>query len=101
MNALKTLVIVMGIAILAGMTILVAVVVQRMTHRNAGDEPVQPVRASGAPDLALALGARIRETQLSGGRLVLRVEEGAGEKLYILDTADGHVVATVTAGARP
>lgn len=95
MRALKALVAVLGIAVVVAATVLVTVIAQR-----AGGLRGAPVTAS----VPLPDGARIVETRMDGGRILLRMTlPNADERLLILDAATGESVATydLTAGGGP
>ena len=88
MAGLKTLVIVMGIAIIAGATVVVTTVVQR--GGKLGGEPV----ARGA--ISLPTGARVMETRMDKGRILLRMElAGGGERVLIVDAKTGAPIAVL------
>lgn len=53
--------------------------------------------AGATATFQLPPGARIVEMQSQPGRLILRVRDGAGEEIDLLDTQDGHLVGQVKA----
>ncbi|MGE0650987.1 MAG: hypothetical protein AB7P12_04465 [Alphaproteobacteria bacterium] len=106
MGALKTLVVVMGVAILIGASILVTLIVERgrrlAAAPNVGQVAGQAVEQAAAPApaairehrLALPKGARVLETRLDNGRILLRAAlDGGGEALFVFDAASGRLVA--------
>jgi hypothetical protein len=104
MRALKVLVIVMGVLLVAGIVALGFGVQYRMNHPrppSAAGAPVAAGPAAGAPNaltLDLPPGARVVGAEASGDRLVVRVElaAGGGEELLIVNLATGAPIATVT-----
>jgi hypothetical protein len=85
MAGLKTLVIVMGIAILVGATVLVTTIIQR------GGMLGQPM-ARGV--IHLPAGARVMETRFDGGRILLRLAlAGGGARILIVDAETGAHIA--------
>ena len=74
MARLKTLVIVMGIVIIAGATVVVTTIVQRGIVQRGGalGEPV----ARGV--IHLPPGARVMETRMDGGHILLRLALAGG-----------------------
>jgi hypothetical protein len=83
MGAIKAVVIGMGVLILAGFVVVAATLISRMQD---GDDPRQPFQNL----VTLPPDARVVETLLGDGRIVLRVEAGDGsQSLLILNVADG------------
>jgi hypothetical protein len=106
MQALKALVIFMGILIMAGMALLVYGLV---TRTGGGDEMAGGQGAGGAAPLSAPFGAldlivpdgcSIAGSELSGGHLVVRftgqVERGC-QQLVIVDLASGQELGRVKA----
>jgi hypothetical protein len=99
-NALKAIVIIMGLMILAALTLLGAIVAGRFTHRTA-ERPEAISAAPGsaayvAPGIDLPQGAQVEKMTLAGNRLVLDVALPNGEgELIILDVATGKRVGTI------
>jgi hypothetical protein len=96
MGALKTLVVVMGVAILIGASVLVTLIFER-GRRLAATPPVERTAAAGSPAgahrLALPAGTRVVESRLDGGRILLRAAlAGGGEALFVFDAASGRLV---------
>jgi hypothetical protein len=98
MGALKTLVVVMGVAILIGASVLLTLIVER-GRRLAATPPVEGAAAAGLPAvgahrLALPAGARVVESRLDGGRILLRAAlAGGGEAVFVFDAASGRLIA--------
>ena len=103
MKALKALVIVMGVLIVAALTVVVVTVVQRAgapepgtAHRAGAPAPSVPIAGAPAPgfgetDIALPRGTSVVETRTGDGRIVLRVQDGAGgnQALVVIDARTG------------
>ncbi len=102
MAGLKALVIGMGIAIIIAATVLVTTIVQRGVDMN-GARGTAAAPAAGA--IALPAGARVVETRMDGGRVLLRLTFADGaQRLLIVDAQTGARLALhdlVTEGARP
>jgi hypothetical protein len=93
MRALKILVIVMGVMILAGFSGIVIVIAGRLTHGAPGNAPSQPFTA--AP-IELPAGARIETIGVSSDRLVLDIVRPDGEhRLLIIDIATGRQLGAI------
>lgn len=112
MQALKALVIVMGILIVIGVGVVIVTIYQRLGARFAVQEaapqaevapPAElPARAFGARDVALPPGAVVEEMATSGERLVLRLRlEGGGRRILVLDLSDGRVLGTLNLETAP
>jgi hypothetical protein len=85
MAGLKTLVIVMGIAVIVGATVVVTTIIQR---GGALGEPV----ARGT--INLPAGARVMETRIDGGRIMLRLSLQDGrQRIVIVDAETGAPIA--------
>lgn len=92
MAGLKTLVIVLGIAIIIGVTAVVMTLIQRAGSLGGG-----PAAATAIP---LAAGDRVLESDLDGERILLRVRAADGaERLVIVRAGDGRVLAVYALGA--
>ena len=104
MRALKALVIVMGIAIIAGLAVLVTLILERGSRLAREESPAAVTQAvpGGVRALALPAGARVLETRLDDGRIALRVTltEG-GEAVFLFDAASGRLLMRydIAAGA--
>ena len=106
MRALKALVIVMGILIVAGTAVIAVTLARRSADdgaaRTGGDAAV------AAPRIELPAGARVVETALDGTRIALRIVLADGtERIIVIDTETGRrtgavdvVPAAAAAGAR-
>lgn len=87
MQALKALVITLGILILVAFGFLVYGVA---TQVDPGPEDVQVSGAFGETRVTIPAGSRVLETQLGGGRIVVRVAKpDGGEALVLIDAATG------------
>lgn len=105
-NALKAIVIIMGLMILAGLTLLGAIVAGRFAHRS--EEPVAaPAPRAGASaytaaPLGLPPGARVNTMTIGGDRLVLDVAlPGGDDELVILNLATGRTIGTIPLHTAP
>jgi hypothetical protein len=83
MRALKVLVVVMGVMIVAGVVVLVATIAQRMNPPKvatpaAFDEPA---------------GTRIAQVSAAGDRVVLLLQGGGPDRVAVLDLRTGQVIA--------
>lgn len=86
MRALKALVITLGIAIIVAATVLATLIVQRTGSLG---------RAPASGTISIPAGARIVESRLDEGRILLRLTLPSGdERLVILDAATGESLAT-------
>ncbi len=112
MKALKALVIIMGVAIVAGLTVMVIALVQRAGDGGAPTPAatarmpgalVPSAAGAGAPapgfgetTVALPPGAVIVETATGGGRIVLRIRDlDGGSALVVIDAATGRRLGLV------
>ena len=104
MKALKTLVIVMGILILAGIAVIGVTLYNRANRPGglAGTPPAAaPADRIADGSLGLPAGSRIRGLAGAGGRVVVHVELPSGaEELVILDPASGAVVGRLSVADR-
>ena len=111
MRALKALVIVMGVLILAGMGLVAYAIVKRVAAPERVAQPAAPsaLPASAAPphpfgpvEISLPSGARIARTRTSGERLIVELElAGGGERLLVIDLATGGLVGTIDLKPQP
>ena len=88
MRALKVLVVVLGVLLVAGFAVVVVTIMSRMGQRAA------PVAARLAPfgntTLTLPADSLIMEVQGAGDRILLRLDLADGtEMLLVLDAATG------------
>lgn len=98
MRALKVIVIVMGVLLVAGVVALGFAVEYRINHPRATATPAPGAGPGTLPTTTLDLpaGARVVGAEASGDRLVVRVELAAGgEELIVVNLATGTPVATV------
>jgi len=87
MHAVKILVVVMGVMILAGVAILIIVIAGRLPSRHAAATASQPFAA--AP-IELPAGARIESMGVATDRLVLNLVLPDGNRqLVLIDLATG------------
>lgn len=94
MQALKALVIVFGVLILIAFGFLVYGLLTRV--ETAGTAKPATGADFGETHLSIPKGARVIETRIGEGRLVLRLEKaGGGEALLIVDPATGRRVGVV------
>ena len=107
MAGLKALVIIMGIAIIVAATVLVTVMVQRAGDLAAGGgqaaapAAVSSGAAPGHSRIDLPAGARVVDSDIDGGRILLRIAlVGGGERLLVIDAATGQRLAVHELGAK-
>jgi flagellar basal body-associated protein FliL len=97
MRALKILVIVLGVLLVAGTAALVWAVANRINHPPAPSAPA----AASASEVELPPGARIVSTEASGDRLIVRLSLSDGsEELLIFNLGNGARVATIRLRAK-
>jgi len=93
MRALKLLVILMGVLLVAGMGTIVALIVHRVAVL---DEGVAAAPGFDRASVELPAGASVLGTSAVNGRLVVRVGLAAGgEELILIDPQSGRRVGTV------
>ena len=96
MKALKVLVILMGLAIVAGFAVIAFSLAGRMSSERLAE--AEPWRAS----LALPDGCRLGEAQLDQNRVLIRLEGaeslGCGG-LLLLDARSGELLGRIEPGA--
>ncbi len=96
MRSIQALVIVMGILIVGGMTLVGYQIVT-----TVGESPAAPA-PFGEVELALPPGARVLDMAAIDDRLVLRVEGGDGrQRLLVLDPSTGALVGTIVLTQAP
>jgi hypothetical protein len=83
MRALKILVVVMGVMIIAGVVILGVTVVRRMS----------PAPLAASAPLDEPAGTHIAQVSASGDRVVLLLQGGGPDRLVVLDLRNGAVVS--------
>ena len=107
MNALKAVVIVMGILIVVGAGVVVVTIINRLgaPAEETGFPPAAPAAAPtvfGSRDLDLPAGARIVETHADAGRLYLRVRLAGGEeRVLVIDPGTGATLGILRVPAGP
>lgn len=90
MRALKTLVIGMGVLIVAGLVVLVVAAVDRTGGGKSSDAAFSPA------SISLPAGSEIVETRVGDGRIVLRLKLADGDaRLVVIDAATGRLTGTV------
>ena len=91
MRGLKTLVMVMGVMLVAGFAGLVVVIAMRLAHR-----PPAPPTAFSAPPIQLPHGSIIGTISVGPDRIVLQVDLADGTvQLLIIDLATGKQIGTI------
>ncbi len=90
MQALKALVVVMGVLIIAGLAVIVATIVSRATHSGALITPGAAVLLD-EPD-----GTHVGETALANGALALTLVGGGPDRVVVVDLASGRVLRRVS-----
>ena len=106
MRVLKTLVIGMGLLIIAGTVVLAVMLAQRTDGERASGGTAPTAGTSGGAVIPsrvdLPAGARILETALDGDRIALRIAlSGGGEHVVVIDVRTGRRIATIDLGPRP
>ena len=99
MRALKVLVVVMGVLLLAGVAVVIVTIMTRLAQHPAATAAAamegRPV-PFGTTTLALPAGARVIEMQSAGRRLALHLRHADGsEALLILDPDTGTEIGTI------
>ncbi|MFQ5776120.1 MAG: hypothetical protein ACE5GS_16495 [Kiloniellaceae bacterium] len=98
MQALKALVVVMGLLIMASLALLAYGLVTRLSEGTDG-----PGRL-GEVSLPLPAGCAIAEARSQEGRLILRIDGPAErdcQQVVVIDLSDGRVLGRVTAAPGP
>lgn len=94
MQALKVLVVIMGLMILAGLTLLGAVIASRMAHRPPAAPP--STAAFSAAPIDLPAGARIAAIKVGTDRLVLDIVLADGNhQLLVIDLSTGRRLGAI------
>lgn len=91
MQALKFLVVAMGVLIVAGTVTLVVVLVQRAGGNTAASLPPM--------SLNLPVGSRILGIAGAKDHFAVHVQRPDGDRILLLDPSSGRVVGEVTPGA--
>lgn len=95
MAALKAIVVIMGLMILAGLTLLGAIIAGRLAHRPAATS-ASSTPAFVAPGIDLPAGAAIERMTIAGDRLVLDMALPDGNRqLLLIDLATGRRLGTI------
>ena len=95
MQALKVLVIIMGVLIIVAVTVLAYGLVTRVSTSGGGSP-----RGLGEVDLALPAGCAIAAAESDGERLIVRVDgpaERGCQEVVVIDISDGTVLGRVKA----
>ncbi|HUK11077.1 MAG TPA: hypothetical protein VLX09_24640 [Stellaceae bacterium] len=98
MRALKILVVVMGVALVAGLAVIIGTIAYRASHMGTAAALATPGRphAFGNATVRLPPDASIVEMQGVGSRLVLRLKRSDGSQaLLVLDSDSGNVLGTI------
>ncbi len=109
MQILKALVVIMGVLIIAGFTVLGVELYKRIADPNrAASLAADSERAASSREAArgpaevtldLPAGSRIGEMLVVGNRVLFKVTLSQGpDRLYVMDPRSGAVTATITAG---
>jgi hypothetical protein len=92
MRALKVLVVVMGVLLIAGFAVVVVTIMGRMTQKAAPVAPAVTAHLTpfGNATVTLPPDALVMEVQGAGDRILLRLDLRDGsEMLLVLDAATG------------
>ncbi len=98
MQALKVLVVVMGLAIVAILAVIIVTVVQRIDAGSAKGE------GFGEVALAVPEGCALAQVEAAEGRLVLRIDGPRGrgcQQAVVLDAESGQVLGRITLAPGP
>ena len=90
LRVLRTVVIILGIAIVAAFTLMIVFSVQKLMNKPEGAVPA-------AFDLGLPEGAVIKDYSIEGERMAVRVQTPSGEEIVIVDTDKGRILGIVRA----
>ena len=90
MRALKVLVVVMGVLLVAGFAVVVATIMSRMGQRSTPTVAAAHLASFGNTSVTLPANSLVMETQGAGDRILLRLDLADGtEMLLVLDAATG------------
>ena len=92
MRALKVLVAVMGVLLIAGLAVVVVTIISRMTQRAAPTASATGAHLTpfGTTSVTLPADSLVMEVQGAGDRVLLRLDLKDGtEMLLVLDAATG------------
>lgn len=100
-QALKFLVIFMGVLIFAGLAIVVVTLATRNGNEDTADVSDAAADAGfGTVEAGLPPGSRVVDMATEGDRLVLHVRlPDGGEQILVLDLATGRVLGTIDVDA--
>ena len=99
MAALRVLVVVMGVMLVAGVALLVVVIAGRVSHKAASTGITQPFAA--AP-IDIPTGARIEAMSTGPDRVVLDIMLADGNRqLVVIDLATGRRLGTIPLRTAP
>jgi len=88
-RALKAVVIFLGALIVVAFAILVIGLVMRFSSK------AHPRATGDESSIELPAGTTIVSSDVQGDRLILRTKSATGDEVYIVDTANGHLVGHV------
>ena len=103
MQALKVLVVIMALMILAGLTLLGAVIASRMAHRPppTAAPTAAPTAVFRAAPIDLPAGARVAAMKLATDRLVLDIVLPDGNhQLLVIDLGTGRLLGSIPLNLR-
>ncbi|HJU19707.1 MAG TPA: DUF6476 family protein [Stellaceae bacterium] len=93
MRGVTILAIVMGVMLIVGTIVLIAVIISRVEHPPSRTATVRPY---GAAPIEIPRGARIEGMTTGEGRLVLDLALPQGDReLVVIDLANGTRVGTI------
>ena len=99
MAALKVLVVVMGVMLVAGVAVLIVAIAGRVSQKGASSAGPQPF---AAPPVDIPSGARIEAMSTGPDRLVLDLMLADGSRqLLVIDLASGRRLGTIPLRAAP
>ncbi|HEV8029467.1 MAG TPA: DUF6476 family protein [Stellaceae bacterium] len=99
MAALKVLVVVMGIMLVAGVAVLLAAIAARVSHKGSDAGAPQPF---AAVPIDIPPGARVEAMSAGPDRLVLDLVLADGTRaLVVIDLTTGHRLGTIPLRAAP
>jgi len=99
MRTLKTLVVVMGVMLVAGIAVLIVTVAGRVSHNGPAPATAPPF---AAPPIDLPQGARIETLAVGPERLVVDIVLPDGTRqLLILDLTTGRRLGTIPLRTAP
>ncbi len=104
MAMLKGLVVVLGVLIVVALGVIAVTVTNRMSGPNKAAETSAGAAPAGAGHVRVTLppDARVVESHVEGGRLVLRlVRSDGGQEIRLYDLATGRAAGTVALDTMP